>query len=209
MKQIFLFIFCLGLLFSCVKKREEIFHIKAINPVTGAPYAGLEWGVSATKTGANGEKKVYEEGGTLDANGEAFLTLKVKGERTYNIGCKKPGNTCYVKQISFTYAVQDAPKPTFLFEFAPCAYMKFKIANQNCEGPNDKLSYEDRFNYTDWRIGTYGIFGCFQNESNGYDAVPAGLRIYRWRVERSTGTTEYIDSIYLNAGDSGIFEMYY
>jgi hypothetical protein len=196
----------LVLLAAC--KKEKTIHITAINPVTNAPYPGLQYFVVQEVTGFNGEKFETVVSGTLDANGEVFINKRLRKNASYLIRVVEPDGSCYNKNINLSFGGEEKHFEC-PFEFAPCAYMKFKIANQNCEGPNDKLSYEDRFNYTDWRIGTNGIFGCFQNESNGYDAVPAGLRIYRWRVERSTGTTEYIDSIYLNAGDSGIFEMYY
>jgi hypothetical protein len=42
---------------SCNKKRT--LHIKAINAVTGEPYAGLTYGIVATKTGIVGENQHY------------------------------------------------------------------------------------------------------------------------------------------------------
>jgi hypothetical protein len=200
------------LLISCRQKREEIFHIKAINPVTMLPYAGLEWGVSATKTGYDGEKQVYEKSGVLDANGEAWLTLKVKEGRTYNIGCIKPANTCYVKQIKFTYAVQDPAKPTFLFEFAPCAILKLKIKNISCSGPADyfKLTFlGTEVDPTYFNGATIKEeYGCYELESD-FSNVPMGERYYKWEVTKNGFTNTYFDTVDLAAGETRIFQINY
>lgn len=207
MKNILLAIFVGLLLISCGKKRT--FHIKAINAVTGEPYAGLAYGVSGTKTAGNGEKQVYEHNGFLDANGEAFVTLKVKTGRTYNIGCTKPPNTCYVKDIKFTYAIQDEENPTFQFEYAECGYLNFQMENVNCQGPNDQMYYRDRYSYQEWGDFDFPIPGCFVNLNSNFNAVPEGLRIFNWKVVRSGVTTEYFDSLYITAGqNSSIFLTY-
>jgi hypothetical protein len=207
MNKIF-FIAFLGLLvISCNKQRT--FHIKAINAVTGQAYAGLAYSVTATKTAANGEKLVYDHKGFLDANGEAYVTLKVKTGRTYNIGCTKPFNTCYVKNINFTYGQEDEANPTFQFEYAECGYLNFQMENVNCQGPNDQMYYRDRYSYQEWGEFDYPIFGCFVNLNNNFNPVPEGLRIFNWKVVRSGVTTEYIDSLYITAGqNASIFLTY-
>ncbi|MBU2019368.1 MAG: hypothetical protein KJ941_06965, partial [Bacteroidetes bacterium] len=65
MKPITILLLAFSLLLSCGKKKERILHLKAINPATGAVYPGLEWRVTATTTAGSGEKKVFEEDGTL------------------------------------------------------------------------------------------------------------------------------------------------
>jgi hypothetical protein len=88
-----LIILSIILALSCGKKKERVLHLKAINPVTGEALPGLAWGVSATRTGYDGEKLVFDKNGTLDANGEASLTVKLKDAWTYNIRVIKPGQT--------------------------------------------------------------------------------------------------------------------
>jgi hypothetical protein len=102
------------------------------------------------------------------------------------------------------------PNPQFTFEIAPCAQLKLKIQNVNCEGPNDILNFKNRYNYTQWESGwSTDRLGCYVWESPEYFDVPAGWRIYQWRVIRTSGTIIYTDSIYLNAGQNHTFEMLY
>ncbi len=206
MKNFLLATFVGLLLISCGKKRT--FHIKAINAVTGQPYAGLAYGVSGTKTAGNGEKQVYEHNGFLDANGEAYVTLKVKTGRTYNIGCTKPPNTCYVKDIKFTYAIQDEANPTFQFEYAECANIKLNIENVNCQGPNDKMNFQYRNRYSSFNGWSTDRLGCYSYESDFFQ-IPSGWIIYQWKVERNGILTNFEDSMYIAPNGSGIFIINY
>lgn len=115
-----LIISILLLLVSCGKERK--FHVKAQNPVTGDHYGNLRVVVSSSKTGFDGEvvKTVYD--GNLDSDGEAMISLKIKKNRYYIIECERPDNICFTKDIKQYYAIQDEENPSFLFEYAECAY---------------------------------------------------------------------------------------
>ena len=209
MRFIFFFLLfpaCFATITSCGKKRT--FHIKAVNPVTGIPYAGLQYKITATKTGGNGEKKVFEEIGNLDSNGEAMVQLKVKPNRTYNIGCKEPPNTCYTKDIKFTYGIEDEANPTFQFEYAECANLKLDIENINCLGPDDKMNFQFRNSYNSFNGWSTDRLGCYSYESD-YFQIPAGWIIYEWKVDRSGIATNFLDSIFISANANGTFVMNY
>jgi hypothetical protein len=200
-------------LVSCGKNRT--FKIKAINPVTGQGYAGLSYIITATKSVSGGEKKVFEETGFLNENGEAIVQLKVKPNRTYNIGCKEPPNTCYTKDIKFTYGIEDEANPTFQFEYAECANMKFKIKNINCQGPNDhfKLYYLGRQVAGQGTLFNGGLsvdeLGCFDFEWPEFSQVPIGERYYKWEVTKNSITNTFYDTINLSENQFFIYEINY
>lgn len=111
-----------ALLVSCNK--ESMFHVKATNSVTGEPYEGLRFVVTSSKTGWDGEKYKTEYDGQLNSNGEAMISIKVKNNRTYSVQCEKPLNTCYTKHIQLFLKDHNEQNPSFLFEYAECAYLK-------------------------------------------------------------------------------------
>lgn len=177
---------------SCGKKATV--HIKAINTVTGEPYAGLAYGITATSSGFNGEKKVFEETGTLDANGEAYVSVRVKTGRTYSVGTSKPPNMCYDKSIQYTFGKEDLPNLDFQFEYAECANFNLEIHNVNCQGPSDTFTYKRK-----WLNGDdQGIFqtqtGCY-NFAGNFIQLPIGSYKYEWEVTRS-GVTTFHDSLF-------------
>jgi hypothetical protein len=194
------------LVLSCGK--ESTIHIKAINPVTGAPYAGLQYGITATKTTYNGEKKVFEETGFLNENGEAFVAIKVRDGRTYNVGTTKPLNTCYVKDYSFSFGKEDEANPTFQFEYAECANIKLDIENINCASPADKMNFQFKNSYSDYNGWSTDRLGCYSYDSD-YFEIPSGWIIYQWKVDRSGIITNFMDSIFIGAGGQGTFVMNY
>jgi len=199
--------FCLSLfLFSC--KKERTIHITAKNAVTGAPYEGLTYYVVQEKTGGyNGEKFKTVASGTLDANGEAYFTKKLTKDYSYAVRVEQPANTCYNKQITYYFGdegVFEAP-----FEFAECAYLNLHINNINCEGPGDILNFRSKQSYTEWQSWTSDRMGCISLNSLDYFEVPAGWRIYEWKVNRNGIITNFKDSIFLSPGGYGIFNMNY
>jgi hypothetical protein len=192
---------------SCGKKATV--HIKAINVVTGEPYAGLTYGIVATKSGLNGEKKVFEETGILDANGEAYVSVRVKTGRTYSVGTSKPPNMCYDKSIQYTFGKEDLPNLDFKFEYAECANLKLDIENINCQGPTDKMNFQFKNNYSNYNGWSTDRLGCYTYLSPEYFQIPAGWIIYQWKVDRAGTMTNFMDSIFIPAGGQGTFFIDY
>ncbi|MFA7274902.1 MAG: hypothetical protein WC044_13610 [Crocinitomicaceae bacterium] len=208
MKKTIVFLFIFLFATACNKKRT--LHIKAINAVTGEPYAGLAYGISATTTGIGGEKKVYDHKGTLDANGEAFVTLRVRGNRTYNVGCTKPPNTCYVKDINFSFGKEDKTKNDFQFEYAECGYIQLKVKNISCYDANDKIFFNLKPSYTDpnYKIIQMTKLGCFDFEFID-EPVPYGPWIATWQVTKNGVTSNYDSTFYINENQHYYFLLEY
>ena len=199
-------IFILGiLLISC--KKERTIHITAKNAVTGQPYPGLTYYVVQEMTAGDGEKTKTVATGTLDANGEAHLTKKLPKAYSYAIRVEQPANTCYNKQITFYFGTEETFNCNF--EFAECAYLKLNINNVNCQGGGDLMNFRSRQSYTEWQSWAGDRVGCYSYLSPDFFQVPAGWRIYEWRVNRNGVITTYIDSIFLNTGETGTFNMNY
>jgi hypothetical protein len=196
-----------ALLVSCNKERT--FHVKAMNPVTGEPYGGLRVVVLSSRTGWDGEKYKTEYSGELNNNGEAMINVKVKNNRTYSVECQKPPNTCYTKDIVLYLKDHNEQNPSFLFEYAECAYLKLKIENVNCGGPDDKMRFRYKYNYSKWEGWSTERTGCYFWESTSYFEVSAGWRIYEYEVERSGNMITHKDSIYLSPNQEYLFELNY
>ena len=193
MKLLFLLLSFGLLVLSC--KKERTIHITAKNAVTGQPYAGLTYYVVQEMTSGDGEKTKTVATGTLDSNGETYLTKKLPKAYSYKIRVEPPANVCYNKQITFYFANQetnfDCP-----FEFAECTYLTLSVNNINCQGSSDKILFDLQPTY----IPNYNNIipteklGCYSNtfvESQ----VPFGQWEATWEVTRN-GVTSYHDSIF-------------
>jgi hypothetical protein len=104
--RIIFLISCLLLVVSC--KKERTIHITAKNAVTGQPYAGLTYYVVQKKTGYDGEEFKTMATGTLNADGEAFLTMKLKKAHAYGVRVEEPSNTCYFNELAFHFGNQES-----------------------------------------------------------------------------------------------------
>jgi hypothetical protein len=206
MKHLFFLLISLSL-FACTKHRE----IKIIgrNAVTGQGYEGLAYKVVSSKTGNDGEVYRTEATGNLDANGEAFVSIKQRKGRSYSLRVFEPSNNCYTNEVIQSFDSPYDVNGTFTFEFAECAYMRQNIVNSNCEGATDIFNFRDKFVYTDWSGWSYDIMGCFSNTGGDYFKVPAGKRYFQWMVTRPSGVTEGLDSIELAPGEYGELNINY
>ncbi len=206
MKHLFFLLIRLSL-FACTKHRE----IKIIgrNAVTGEGYEGLQYEVVSSRTGNDGEVYRSEALGNLNANGEAFVSIKQKNSRTYSIRLFGPSNSCYSNNVIQYFDSPYDVNGTFTFEFAECAYLNLHINNINCEGPGDILNFRSKQSYTEWQSWTSDRMGCISLNSLDYFEVPAGWRIYEWKVNRNGIITNFKDSIFLSPGGYGIFNMNY
>lgn len=205
MKKSLLLFLVILLCFSC--KKERTIHITAKNVVTGAPYAGLRYTVVKEHTAMFEEKYKTVASGTLNENGEAYITKRLNKNDAYTIRVEEPPNCCYNKNISLHFGGEEhfeAP-----FEFAECAYLKLSIHNVNCQGGDKMVLYQGNqvgsFNFSEpWEHD-----GCALWESNGYSNIPMGEQYYKWEVTRNNITNTYYDTIYLSAGEYKTYEINY
>ena len=205
MRMLF-FLVLVGMIASCGKKHTV--HIKAVNPVTGQVYVGLKYRISQEKTTLWDEKTKIIASGELNENGEANATFR-RGNNPIRVQVEWPSNCCYSKNDVY-YIKGDGPNHEVLVEFAECAYLKLNIINVNCQGGGDIMKFRSKYPYTEWQNWSGDRTGCYAYTSPYPFEVPAGWRVYEWRVNRNGVITNYIDSIYLISGaDNGTFDMEY
>ena len=209
MKVLILF-FSVFLIVACGKKNQ--IKVTAKNAATGEGYADLGFRIREIKPymGSTGQiqEVIYE--GNLNQNGEAMVDIRLKN-RTYVITTITPedDNRCYINSTSYNFH-RDDDNLKFDFRFAPCAYLKLKIENVNCEGGGDKMVL-----YQGNQIGSFNFNqswehnGCAFWESNGYSDIPMGEQYYRWEVTRNGVTEEFHDTIYLEENEYKVYEINY
>lgn len=207
MKNITLIFFLLLIISSCGK--EHTITVIGVNPVTGEPYVGHNVSIRQCRSGTFEDKcKIIYEG-TTNENGVDLINIRLKNNRRYRLYLSAPDDYCYQSMPSYNVD-KDKDKQEALFEFAPCAYLKLKIENVNCQGPGDKLVL-----YQGNQIGSFDFDepwehnGCVLWESNGYSNVPMGGMYYKWEVTRNNITETFHDTIYLEAGEERIYEINY
>ena len=180
------------LLVACTKHRE----IKIIgrNAVTGQGYDGLAYKVVSSKTGNYGEVYRTEATGNLDANGEAFVSIKQRKGRSYSLRVFEPSNNCYTNEVIQSFDSPYDVNGTFTFEFAECAYMKLHVHNLNCIDSNDEIKFRRLWLSTNESNDFVIQSGCFQFDGD-YFSLPIGNYKYEWYVTKN-GVTTFHDSIF-------------
>ncbi len=209
-----LYIFFALLLFSCNKK--ETLKISVKNVVTGEPVVGntisiveifnVSDGVSGSKT-----KDFYS--GQTNSEGVLYVTEKFNKNRRYEVFVGQfPEEHCYLNRMGYTWSVGEATD--LAFEYAPCAYLKWRIENVNCSGITDnfKLFHEgSTIGFNNFAQGNpiREGEGCYFYEASKFSDVPMGERYYRREVTRNGITEIFYDTIYLNAGEFYTYEINY
>lgn len=197
-------------LLSC--KKETMIKVHVENVVTGAPYVDQLIYIREAPQNVNQENTTVYEGHT-DSEGKLFINFKYKRNAKYTIFIGLPEHYCYLHSLGYT--IEKEKTNDIHFRLAPCAQLKLKIENVNCEGTGDnfKLYYEGR------KVGGQGdnIVGaqmrdedsCYFYEATSFSEVPMGERYYRWEVTRSGTTEVFQDTIYLEEGEQRVYEINY
>ena len=205
--KIVMILFLSLLVVSCGKKNQ--IKVTAKNAATGEGYADLGFRIFEVKpyTTPTGEVQelVYE--GNFNANGEAVADIRLKN-RSYVITTVSPGPMCYINNTQYFFH-RDDDNLKFDFLFAPCAYLKLKIENVNCEGGGDLMNFRQRQSFTKWSGWSSDRVGCYFYESPNYQEVPSGWRIYEWVVDRDGTISSHKDSIFLTEDQEHTFEINY
>ena len=208
MKHLFFLLISLSL-FACTKHRE----IKIIgrNAVTGQGYEGLQYEVVSSRTGNDGEVYRSEALGNLNANGEAFVSIKQKNSRTYSIRLFGPSNSCYSNNVIQYFDSPYDVNGTFTFEFAECAYLKFRYNNISCFDSNDHIEVT-RITNLDGYTGFYNpaIYnGCTDYTMPNFVQVPMRYWIFSWSVTKNGITNNFTDTVYLSPNEYKYYEFNY
>ena len=203
------------LLFSCNKK--ETLKISVKNIVTGEPVAGNHISIVEifnVSDGVSGSKTKDFYSGQTNSEGVLYVTEKFNKNRRYTVKVGKfTEDVCYINKSNEQWYV--GANTEINFEYTPCAYLKWRIENVNCEGESDNL----KVYYLGRQVGgqeppIIGALirdgdGCYFFESNGFNDVPMGERYYRREVTRNGITEIFYDTIYLNAGEFYTYEINY
>lgn len=205
-RNIFLLILIPLFLFSC--KKKSTVHITARNAVTGEPYAGLTYNIERSVSGSFKNHYKTVASGTLDENGEAYITKRFSKNWSHEVSIGSPDNTCYSNNNSFYFS--GGENINCDFKFAECAYLKLRIQNVNCQGITDSMRFRSKYLYDHkWQGWSTYRTSCYDFLSPEYFEVSQGTRMYEWEVNRNGNKTTYSDSITLNKGGSATFLMEY
>ena len=195
-------------LLSCSK--EGMIKVKTINKVTGTPMPKVTIYVVEQFSNNDPNETVFI--GETNNNGDLVIDIKFKRNGKYTITQAQVENSCWHSDKSLS--LEKTKNQNVIFEFAPCAQLKLKIENVNCEGPGDdfKLFHEGSdagFLELDPNTPNLEGGGCFSYEGSSFSNVPMGRRFYRWEVTRSGVTETYYDTIYLQEGEQRVYEILY
>src|SRR5690554_5101599 len=203
----YLLIISLLLLVSC--KKERTFPITAKNAVTGEPYPGLSYNIERSWSGSFENKYKTVGSGELDENGEVYFSKRLPKNSSYSISVGSPENTCYFNSGSLSPGGEKNFKAEF--EFAECAYLKFRYQNINYQGPNDHMKvkrYTNLDGYSGFLIDAE-YDGCNDYTMPNFTEVPMGQWIFEWEVTKNNVTTNFSDTIFLNANEQKYYEFNY
>ena len=194
---------------SC--KKETMIKVHVENIVTGAPYVDQLIYIREAPQNVNQENTTVYEGYT-DSDGKLFIDFKYRRNAKYTIFIGLPEHYCYLHSLGYT--IEKEKTNNIHFRLAPCAQLKLKIENVNCEGGGDdfKLFHEGSdagFLELDPNTPNLEGGGCFSYEGSSFSNVPMGRRFYRWEVTRSGVTETYYDTIYLQEGEQRVYEILY
>ncbi len=199
---------CLLALISC--KKESIIHVSGKNPVNGVGYQGLNFAVIARTNGMFEAhyKTVYR--GELDENGEHVFNLKLKNNKSYRLVIDQPKSNCYYSDLTYVLK-HDSAVMHANFEFADCAYLKFRYHNISCFNNFDHIKVERRSQFPDFSgfeiPAEYS--GCNDFTMPNFVEVPMGWWFFNWEVTKNGNTEYFEDSLYLQEGEQKYYEFNY
>ncbi len=134
--------------------------------------------------------------------------MKLKN-KSYSVIVGEPTNTCYSKQKQIYFGKNDWDKD-YIFEFAPCAYLKENISNIACEGVTDVMVFFQSNQVNSFTPDIPWQFdGCTGFTAIQYSKVPTGKYNFKWVVTRSTGTTTFYDTITLSENEYRTYNLNY
>ena len=203
---------------SCTKVGRNItVKGKVVNPVTNAPFEGIEvWFQRTTNQLPGGYKTIKEE--ITDANGEFEINAtRIGGTQYIRLGDVK-GNYRLGWYEDGEYkgtSVKKVKKGKTMeveYHLVPYGEVILHIKNQNCLGANDTLElYLDGafITYTNQQGLLTTLTGCVDAKGNP-QKYPMGERYYRWIVKRDGSPNEIIyDTVFVQPNQETILEVFY
>src|SRR5690554_5291626 len=211
MKKLIFFFLASIVLISCNKK--VTLKGRVLNPVTNQGIEGFTIAVSAdTWELPGGAKPVGQT--TSGADGSFVLEFKRSGydfsvykEGYYNIGWYQNGEI-----LPGQLSVKDKGKNMKAdFYAVPYGELQINVKNINCFNQSDTLSIFRTHSIPDYYddVPNPAIYvGCIDNIGN-MNKSPMGWYKYKGKVIRNGIETTIKDSIYLGAGETEVWNIYY
>ena len=205
-----LIIISLLFLFSCEKTGNTTIKGRFYNGITGEPISDVTQSIEKVNTGANQSNKIIRYG-QPNENGEYCYTFTWTGHNYifYPLTNTEIAEKYWGENLS---NFQIPKKETTVRDYAlyPYGYIKHKFVNVNCFDSFDSfiLYTTSEAGYTNPSLGWEHI-GCVNFTQSSYSSYPMGHYYFRWEVTKNNITTIHYDTIYLNQGDSILYEINY
>ena len=215
MRSVLIIVVVLFSLLSCTKVGRNItVKGKVVNPVTNAPFEGIEvWFQRTTNQLPGGYKTIKEE--ITDTNGEFEINAtRIGGTQYIRLGDVK-GNYRLGWYEDGEYKGTSVKKVTkgntmeVEYHLVPYGYVKVNIHNINCEGQSDTLILER--NYQEKQVGFFQpttLTGCYSQEGIPAE-VPMGNYEIKWTVKRGGGSETYSENLFIPENDVGEITINY
>jgi hypothetical protein len=188
MKNLVLIIILILFIFGCRKK--QYLTIRAINPVNNKAYPGLKYSIIQQKTGNNGTVSKTIARGVLGEDGMAKVDARILKTSPSVVIVDEPANTCFNRNITYTFGTNGSKNKEFLFEFVPCGDYQLQLNNLSCNGINDTIIWNTT-NFTQTFLGIdVTLTGCV-NQSYAISKAPIGEVYTKYKVKKLGVTNTY------------------
>ncbi|MEZ4938397.1 MAG: hypothetical protein R2799_12480 [Crocinitomicaceae bacterium] len=207
--KILIIIFLL-FLFSCEKTGNTTIKGRFYNGITGEPISDVTQSIEKVNTGANQSNKIIRYG-QPNENGEYCYTFIWTGHNYifYPLTNTEIAEKYWGENLS---NFQIPKKETTVRDYAlyPYGYIRFKLVNLNCFDNSDEIIvYRDNeAGYLASNI-SFSHNGCNSFDPGLYEKYAMGHYYLSWEVTKNNITTIHYDTIYLNQGDSILYEINY
>lgn len=218
MKYVIVLIMLLTFFSGCTKFGKNVtIKGKIINPVTGQGIEGIELNLLREKATISGGFKSVKST-TTDANGD--FEISKLGLNSYHLRAQTGVDLYDIgwfqndENITGTGGMLNVKRgKTMHVEYRAVEYgnLQINIKNLSCFDTNDELKIFRTHSLPDFynSVPNPAIYsGCIDNVGSLYQA-PMGLYTYNGTVTKNGVVTPISDSIYLSAGQSFVWNIYY
>ncbi len=174
-------------------KKKSTVHIRARNTVTGKPYPGLKYSIVRSRTGMFESHYKTVASGSLNEDGEAYITKRFSKNWSHSITLERPDNYCYANELHYYFSGGENVEADF--EYAECGYLKLSIHNVNCQN-GDEIFYQRTWLINNDISNGVNRSGCFQFDGD-YFSLPEGNYKYEWKVTKAGVSTVYDTTFFL------------
>ena len=218
MRSVLIIVVVLFSLLSCTKVGRNItVKGKVVNPVTNAPFEGIEvWFQRTTNQLPGGYKTIKEE--ITDANGEFEINAtRIGGTQYIRLGDVK-GNYRLGWYEDGEYKGTSVKKVTkgktmeVEYHLVPYGELTLDIQNVNCESVEDTMWFRSKTQFEDdfpsfWSTPRVGCYSYISPSPNTNFII--GSRTYQVRVKRSGVETVTEETFFIEENELTVIQLHY